>query len=192
VNRAIVTTGPFILTLTFLACQRAPVETPRTEAPSQLARGEYLVAAMGCDDCHTTKTMTPEGPVPNMKYRLAGHLADPNLPAAPKLPPGPWGAVTTMNFTAWSGPWGISYAMNLTPDENTGIGIWTEDMFLKAIRGGKHMGQSRTILPPMPWMNYAKLNDDDLKAIFSYLKSLPPINNPIPDPVTAPAPSSAP
>mgnify|MGYP001225538298 CR=1 FL=1 len=90
------------------------------------------------------------------------------------------------------GPWGVSHAINPTPDENTGIGIWTEDMFLKTMRTGKHMGQSRPILPPMPWMNDAKLNDDDLKAVFTYLKSLPPIKNQVPDPVIAPPPTAAP
>jgi hypothetical protein len=54
-----------------------------------------------------------------------------------------------MDLTAWSGPWGVSYAINLTPDQDTGIGIWTEEMFIKAIRSGKHMGEasSRPILP---------------------------------------------
>ena len=44
--------------------------------------------------------------------------------------------------------------MNLTPDENTGMGIWTEDMFVDAMKTGKHMGTSRTIQPPMPWPWY--------------------------------------
>ncbi len=61
-------------------------------------------------------------------------------------------------------------------------------MFLKAIRTGKHMGQSRPILPPMPWMTYAQLEDDDLKAVFAFLKSIPPITNHVPDPVIAPPP----
>ena len=56
------------------------------------------------------------------------------------------------HLTAWSGAWGVSFAANLTPDQNTGLGIWTEDMFLEAIKSGKHMGKGRQILPPMPWM----------------------------------------
>ena len=187
-NRILVTTGTFALTCLLVSCQHAPVEAQRADAPTPVKRGEYLVTAFGCDDCHTTKNMTAEGPVPDLSRRLAGHWEDPNLPASPTLLPGPWRVVTTMNLTAWSGPWGVSYATNLTPDENTGIGIWTEGMFVKAIRTGKHMSQSRPILPPMPWMNYAKLNDDDLKAVFAYLKSLPPIKNQVPDPVMAPPP----
>ncbi len=191
-NRRIATTGALFLAVTLAGCSRVPVEAPVAQTPSPVERGKYLVAAFGCDDCHTTKNMTAEGPVPDLSRRLAGHWEDPTLPPPPTLPPGPWGAVTTMNFTAWAGPWGISYAANLTPEENTGIGIWTEDMFLKAMRTGKHMGQSRPILPPMPYMNYAKLNDDDLKAVFAYLKSLPPIKNQVPDPVIAPPPTAAP
>jgi hypothetical protein len=42
--------------------------------------------------------------------------------------------------TAFNGPWGVSYTANLTPDANTGLGIWTEEMFITAIRTGRHMG----------------------------------------------------
>ncbi len=93
-------------------------------------------------------------------------------------------------FTAWAGPWGISYTANLTPDQNTGLGIWTEDMFIKAIREGKHMGTSRPILPPMPWPAFRNYSDDDLKAIFAYLKSIPPIANHVPDPIIAEPPKA--
>ena len=54
-------------------------------------------------------------------------------------------------------------------------------MFLKTIRTGKHMGDGRPVQPPMPWPWYSKMSDDDLKAIFAYLKSIPPIVNHIPD-----------
>ena len=46
------------------------------------------------------------------------------------------------------------------------------------------MGTSRPILPPMPWPVYRNMTDDDLKAVFAYLKSLPPIRNQVPDPLT--------
>jgi hypothetical protein len=87
-------------------------------------------------------------------------------------------------MTAWVGPWGVSYSANLTPDENTGIGLWTEDMFVEAMRSGKHMGAGRPILPPMPWMFIANLTLEDQKAIFAYLKSLKPIKNTVPSPAT--------
>lgn len=192
-NQRIVTIAGLCLAVALAGCARPPVETSEAQAPPPPAkRGEYLVTALGCDDCHTPKTMTPQGPVPDMTRRLAGHWADAKLPEPPKLPEGPWGVITTMELTAWSGPWGISYAVNLTPDEITGMGIWTEEMFMQAIRTGKHLGQSRPILPPMPWMSYAKLTDDDLKAVYAFLRTLPPVSNRVPDPVIVLPPAATP
>ncbi|MGH9869100.1 MAG: diheme cytochrome c-553 [Candidatus Polarisedimenticolia bacterium] len=171
------------------ACGAASTVTPAAGKQSALQRGEYLVKILACDDCHTPKRMTPEGPVPDMDRRFIGYIDDPNMPPPPQLPPGPWGVAATMDLTAWSGPWGISYGINITPDEDTGIGIWTEEMFVKMIRTGRHMGQSRPILPPMPWMAYAHMTDDDLKAVFAYIMSLPPKKNRVPDPVILPPPA---
>jgi hypothetical protein len=56
-------------------------------------------------------------------------------------------------------------------------------MFVKAMRTGKHMSAGRDILPPMPWPGLAKLNDEDLKAIYAYLRTLPPIKNHVPNPI---------
>jgi hypothetical protein len=116
---------------------------------------------------------------------LSGHPEQYRItnPAAP--PHGQWerGFVGAVTSTAFSGPWGVSFAANLTPDQNTGLGIWTEEMFIKALRTGRHFGVSRPILPPMPWQNFAKLNDDDLKAIWAYLRSIPAISNHVPDPL---------
>ena len=121
-----------------------------------------------------------------MSRMLSGHPADLKITAPPPMPKdGPWMMVAAATQTAWAGPWGVSFTMNLTPDQNTGIGIWTEKMFMDALRTGKHMGTStsRDILPPMPWPSYGKMTDDELKAIFAYLKSIPPIVNRIPDPI---------
>ncbi len=150
-----------------------------------VAKGEYLVTFGGCDDCHSPKIFTEMGPIPDTTRRLSGHPSDIKLePVDPKLvQPGKWVMTNGNHFTAWVGPWGISYTANLTPDEPTGIGTWTEEIFIKALRSGKHMGAGRQILPPMPWFNLAKLTDEDLKAIFAYLKSLPPVRNQVPDPV---------
>ena len=87
------------------------------------------------------------------------------------------------DLTAWIGPWGITYTQILTPDDPTGIGTWTDEIFIKALRTGKHMGIGRPIMPPMPWQTIGQSTDEDLKAIFAYLKSLPPIHNQVPDPV---------
>jgi hypothetical protein len=56
-------------------------------------------------------------------------------------------------------------------------------MFMKAIRSGKHQGEGRPILPPMPWPMYSQMTDEDLRAVFAYLRTLPPINNPVPEPL---------
>ena len=93
--------------------------------------------------------------------------------------------VAAMTNTAWAGPWGISYTANLTPDKNTGLGIWTAEMFIQALRTGKHMGTatSRAILPPMPWESFGKMTDDDLRAMFAFLQTIPAIVNHVPDPL---------
>lgn len=156
-------------------------------APADLVGGgRYLVTIMACNDCHTPYKMGKNGPEPDMSRMLSGHPEGLKMPPPPKLEM-PWGMVGAATNTAWAGPWGVSYTANLTPDQNTGIGIWTEDMFIRAMRAGKHMGTSRTILPPMPWPWYGKMRDEELKAIFAYLKSIPPIHNRVPDPEPPPA-----
>jgi hypothetical protein len=149
-------------------------------------RGEYLVNTSGCHDCHTPFKMGPQGPEPDMSRMLSGHPETfPVATSAGAKSPWAWAAAETN--TAFSGPWGISYTANLTPDRNTGLGIWTEDMFMRAIRTGRHMGQARPINPPMPWPAYRNFTDDDLKAIFTYLRTIPPITNHVPDYVPPPA-----
>ena len=88
-----------------------------------------------------------------------------------------FGAATN---TAFAGPWGITYSINLTPDTLTGIGNMDETMFVKALKTGKHWGTARSIMPPMPWQNLSVMPEDDLKAMFAYLKSIPPIENQVP------------
>jgi hypothetical protein len=97
-------------------------------------------------------------------------------------------ASTNSSLTAWAGPWGVSFAINLTPDKATGIGEWSESNFIQMARTGKHQGQpnGRDVLPPMPWFNMKDLTDADLKAMWAYLRSLPPVKNQVPLPI-APA-----
>jgi hypothetical protein len=182
---------PWLVLLTMaLICLGATQSKQRTRE-EQIDHGRFLVQLGGCTDCHTPKVMTSRGPADDPKRYLAGHPAEVVLPPPPVLPEGPWNAITA-GLTAWSGPWGITYAPNLTPDEHTGLGIWTEDMFVNAIRTGKHMATSRPILPPMPWPVYRNMTDDDLKSVFAYLRTVPGIANRIPDPVIAPPPPGAP
>jgi len=178
----------YLIPLTLLAIGTAALlvgTMKKVEAKSlpqtPVQRGEYLVKFGDCSACHTPMTMGPNGPEPDLQRFLSGHPEGTKLPP-PDLKPGPWFAATA-GMTAWAGPWGISYAANLTPDTNTGLGIWTEDMFIQAMRTGKHMGAGRPILPPMPWQAAANLGDDDLKAIFAYLRTVKPVRNTVPVPV---------
>jgi cytochrome c553 len=152
-------------------------------------RGEYLVRLGGCTDCHTPKIMGARGSENDASRYLSGHPAGAELPPPPFQPTDAWNAGTS-GMTAWAGPWGISYAPNLTPDVETGLGIWTEEIFIKTMRTGKHFGEARDILPPMPWQSLAGLSDNDLRSIFSYLKSLPPVRNEVPQAVPPGGPVS--
>jgi len=156
---------------------------PIEETPNQqIIRGKYLAVYGGCNDCHTPLKMGSKGPEPDFSRMLSGHPESVKLPPPPKLDNSPWFAATA-GMTAWTGPWGISYAPNLTPDNATGLGIWTEEMFIQTMRTGKHMGNGRAILPPMPWQSVGTLSDEDLKALFAYLRSIPAIINHVPGPL---------
>jgi mono/diheme cytochrome c family protein len=189
-RRLLLPSACFVAAIAIGACAQqpaapaAPAEpTPEQVKAAQVERGKLLIAGGGCHDCHSPKVMTPQGPQIDQTKILSGHPE--SLGAVPpfKGAGGPYTTHTNDHLTAWSGAWGVSYAANLTPDENTGLGIWTEQMFIDAIRQGKHMGTSRPILPPMPWNEYKHLPDEDLKAMLAYLKSIPPIANRVPTPL---------
>ena len=163
-------------------------KTFSAETKSKQARidhGRYLVVTTGCHDCHSPKAMSPAGPVPHPTKGLSGYQEGSKLPEIPKgvLGPDKWMAMTNSDLTAWVGPWGVSFAANLTPDPATGLGGWTEEMFVKTLRTGKHMGTGRAILPPMPWQMIGQMTDDDLKDIYAYLMSLKPVKNLVPQPL---------
>ncbi len=163
----------------------APNEVTAPTQDEIIKKGEYLVATGGCDDCHSPKLFTEKGIEPDMSRRLSGHPEDAKLPEINKasLTPGNWLSFSS-DLTAFIGPWGMSFARNLTPDE-TGIKGWTEDVFKNALRTGKHMGMDmgRPIMPPMPWQVIGKFNDEDLHAIFTYLGTIKPIRNHVPEPI---------
>jgi mono/diheme cytochrome c family protein len=189
--RVAVTSACLLLAAAFAGCGQpasappAPAATPAAApAESQVDRGHRLVIGGGCHDCHTPKKIGPNGPEADMTRMLSGHPESDKVTAPYKQKAGEkWTIHINDHLTAWSGAWGVSFAANLTPDMNTGLGIWTEDMFVQALKQGKHMGKSRPILPPMPWNWYGQLPDDDLKAMFAYLKSLPAVSNRVPIPL---------
>jgi mono/diheme cytochrome c family protein len=161
-------------------------EQRKLEGEALIKRGQYLTTIGGCNDCHTPKKMTERGPVLDDTKILSGHPAGSPLPAvnASALQPGQWVNMSP-DVTAFVGPWGISYAANLTSDSATGVGAWSKESFIKAMRTGKHLGMEngRPIMPPMPWEGVAQMTDEDLEAVFAFLKSLPAVNNRVPDPV---------
>jgi len=164
----------------------------REERVSPVQRGEFLARGFGCHDCHTPKVPGPNGRlVPDPTRLLSGHpegVPYPTWTPADLTQRNTYMSADPMR-TAWAGPWGVSFAANLTPDKETGLGEWTEDMFIETTRTGKHQGQptGRDILPPMPWGNLSHgtvgSSDADLKAIWAYLRSLPPVKNRVPIPV---------
>jgi len=193
-------TNLFVLCLALLSgifvlyqCTNAPASDPSMGAAAPTPTyggyesmekwGEHLVTVSACHDCHTPKVMTLNGPVLDSTRLLSGHPADMPPPDVDRKALESKGYAATFTLTSWVGPWGISYAANLTSDM-TGIGGWEEANFIYAIRNGKLKGleAGRPLLPPMPWDMYRHMTDDELKAIFAYLKSTKPVSNLVPQP----------
>lgn len=183
-----------LITISVIACNADSRPSANTEGmmsvnvesnkDSLIKKGEYLVNIMACNDCHSPKIMGKFGPEPDPENLLSGH---PSGMPFPKVDTADLKSFVLFNqmSTASAGPWGISFAANLTSDES-GIGSWTEEQFFTAIRKGKLKGMEngRSILPPMPWPAYAaNVKDEDLKAIFAYLKSTKPVFNVVPAPI---------
>jgi mono/diheme cytochrome c family protein len=150
---------------------------------AQLARGKYMVTVSACHDCHTPFKMGATGPEPDMTRMLSGHPESLQISAPPAPLTAPWVMSGAHTNTAWAGPWGVSFTANLTPDKETGIGDWNVQTFKETIRSGRHMGRGRQILPPMPWPMYRNMTDQDLEAIFAYLRTIPAIRNKVPEPL---------
>jgi mono/diheme cytochrome c family protein len=178
--------GLGVLTVSGMPAEMPSPTIPAATASDPVARGEYLVRIMACNDCHTPWTMTPQGPEPDMTRALSGHPQDMPVTPPPALEQGPWVWAGAGTNTAFAGPWGVSFTANLTPDQETGLGKWTAATFIAALRTGRHEGQGRPILPPMPYPMYRQATDEDLRAVFAYLQSLPPIRNRVPQPIDPP------
>ncbi|WKK67493.1 c-type cytochrome [Lutimonas zeaxanthinifaciens] len=178
---------PFLLS----SCKKEPApaaeEVVEVKEPTQeelIAQGEYLVGIMGCHDCHSPKRMGEKGPEIIPELMLSGYPSDrPQAPLKHELIKEGF-AMFYPDLTASVGPWGGSFAANLTPHES-GIGNWTEEQFKRALTQGKAKGMEngRMLLPPMPWMNYANMKDEDVRAVYTYLKSINPVENVVPAPV---------
>lgn len=122
----------------------------RAETP--LERGAYLMnAVVACGNCHTQQT--PEGPLPGME--LAGGMVI-DFPDA---------------F--------VAHVPNITPDPETGIGSWSDEDIVRAVRQGVRPDGS-LIGPPMPIGLYRDMSDEDVMALVAYLRSVPPVKNAVP------------
>jgi cytochrome c553 len=114
--------------------------------------GGYLAQHVGlCADCHTPRTGIRSAADKSMLF--AGMKNPPK--GVPSNPP------------------------NLTPDTDTGIGNWSEEDFLRSLRTGVNPS-GRNLNPFMPWRQIQRMSDDDLRAIYRYLRTLPPIRNNVP------------
>ena len=189
-NKSKLSVASYALAFAAAALAYASVAQPAHSAdseiastPDKVARGKYLVTIAGCNDCHTPLKMGENGPEPDWSRMLSGHPESVVVKSAARVPDEPWLVTTTATTTAWSGPWGVSFTANLTPDPETGLGRWTFRNFKDTIRTGRHMGRGRAILPPMPISMYKHMTDDDLEAVFSYLRTIPAISNRVPEPL---------
>jgi mono/diheme cytochrome c family protein len=151
--------GMVRLITTFLMVAAAYLVASSARGETPVERGKYLVGIMDCTACHTAGSMA--GAPDPAKY-LAGSDIGFEIPDL-----------------------GIFYPPNLTPDHGTGIGAWSEQDIVTALRTGARP-DGRELAPIMPWRSYAALTDDDVQAIAAYLKSLPPVEHAVP-PLTGPS-----
>ena len=130
------------------------VLTQASWAETAVERGRYLATLMHCGGCHTTGSLV--GREDETRY-LAGSDIGWLIPKV-----------------------GVFYPGNLTPDRDTGIGEWSEDDIVKALKTGVIPG-GRVLMPIMPWRAYANATDADLHAIAAYLKTIPAVHHPVND-----------
>ena len=125
---------------------------------AQVQRGKYLVTIAGCSDCHTPGALLGQ---PDMARYLGGSDTGFVIPGE-----------------------GVYYGQNLTPDKETGIGDWSADQIVAALRTGKRP-DGGLLSGVMPYEAFSHLTDDDARAVAAFLKSLPAVKNKAPGPVGA-------
>ena len=74
---------------------------------------------------------------------------------------------------------GSLHARNITPDPETGLGRWTDDEIARAIREGVSR-DGTALFPVMPYLNFARMTDEDVASVIVFLRSLPPVRNAVP------------
>jgi mono/diheme cytochrome c family protein len=143
----------FALALAAVSCSGGggKVETSAASADTAatVEHGAYVATITGCHDCHTPGTLFG---VPDFQRALSG------------------------SELGWQGPWGTTFPRNLTPDQETGIGKWSEDEIIQTLRTGKRPDGS-DLKAPMPWPYTASMTPRDIRSLAMYLKSLPPVHH---------------
>ncbi|HMU44818.1 MAG TPA: c-type cytochrome [Chitinophagaceae bacterium] len=189
-NKLILISGIFTVAVTAIitACNSSSGKTTdplpkKTKEEELIQRGSYLVTVGGCDDCHSPKIMGPNGPEIDMERRLSGFPSSRPIPTYNSELIKKGMIQFNEDLTSSAGPWGVSFSANLTSDP-TGASSWPLENFKYALRHGKLKGlkESRDLLPPMPWFNFAKMTDEDLEAVYTYLKTIKPVQNIVPGP----------
>jgi mono/diheme cytochrome c family protein len=161
--------GTALVAAAMLCASSQGAAQQKSSGNDPVARGRYLVGITGCHDCHSPKI---KGMTPNLDLALSGRPGTTPLPTPTKDE-----VHASADLTAWQGPWGYSVASNLTPDEATGIGKrYTEASFVATMRTGKKPNGT-PVMPPMPAEVYQNMTDEDLRAIFAYLRTIKPIRN---------------
>lgn len=186
---AIIAFAASLSLLTFCTQKEVRIEQRQSAAAdtsmeAMLAHGKYLVTISGCHDCHSPKKMGPQGPELIDSLLLSGYPSDRPIREVDANAVRKGWALLNEDLTMAAGPWGVSFAANITSDE-TGIGTWTEEQFSKALKQGWYKGieGGRKLLPPMPWQNFTEMKDEDVRAMYLYLKSTRPVRNIVPSPV---------
>lgn len=173
----------FVLSMIATSCNQKPA-TEIAYSPERIEIGEAVVEGWNCSFCHSPQIKGPEGkPIPDPKRYMSGHPADEKIPAVPDMvmtSPEWMEFLDNLDSTAWATDNQIIFSANLTPDDETGIGTWTETEFVETIREGRHRGIERRIKYPMPWQELSELSDEELLSVYEYLMTLEPVNNKVP------------
>ncbi|HEV7501247.1 MAG TPA: hypothetical protein VGQ33_14635, partial [Vicinamibacteria bacterium] len=138
---------------------------------SEKDRGAYLVQLGECRGCHTTTTRDG-GPERGMEFG-GGRRFRIEKGVGIEFDPDP--AFTPAAQRGVAGADGLVASANITPDPS-GIAFYTRDVFIQTIRTG-HVAGVRRLSAAMPWVFFRTMTDDDLTAIFSYLRTLPPVRH---------------
>lgn len=144
----------FPMSLIMRTIPAEPAHAPRPNPSDKVAYGKYMVMAAGCTHCHTP--MEKGEPLPGKLFAGGSEFALPG---------------------------GMLRSTNITPDKESGIGAWTEDMFVQRFRMYVDSVYVEPIIGPhdfqtiMPWLFYADMKEEDLRAMYAYLRTVPPVRN---------------